>query len=219
MSNSTEDDEKLVDVPASRRDAWISRAVSAGAVVWCGLVLLFHFAAGAFQCGLDTSNCAVSASKNGIYQGVLIDEEYRTWADTSFSVAFASRRSSRPVGGFATDAHGEYCIVWAHERITPRAHVEDGGPSIQVDAPWRPLNGADPPPGCDAGDEGIPWNRGDDLQNTPQFFSVPVVIVPAAALLLLALLIRRTPWTSLCRRGGLALTAVGTLLTAILWSL
>ena len=137
--------------------------------------------------------------------------------DTSFSVAFESRRRAHPreVGGFSTDAHSNYCIVWAQERITPFVHLDDGS-EITIDVPWQPLNGAEAPPNCQTGDRGIPWNRADDLKSTPQFVSVPAVVLPGVALLLFGLIVRGTP-ARRARMAGLVLTLASTLLAATLW--
>ena len=133
----------------------------------------------------DTSYCAESRAKNGLYRGVLTDRRDRTVTSAPFTVAFESRRDERDVAGFSTDAQGRYCIVWAEERITPLAHVDGSQPRIE--APWRPLNGARPPHGCQAGDGGIPWNRADDLGSSVQFLALPAIAILSAILLLVGL--------------------------------
>jgi hypothetical protein len=198
------------------RPAWVYHGLSLAALVWCGVVLLFHWAAGAFACGWDTSYCAQSRDKDGLYRGVLVDRQGRTVTNTPFTVGFESRRNAEPgeVGGFSTDSAGRFCILWAQERITPSISL-DGAPEGSIQG-WEPLNGSDPPLGCQAGDEGIPWNRADDLKTSPQFMSVPALAVPAAALLLVALLGGRTG-TQRLRQAGFALTFASTLLAVILW--
>lgn len=201
----------------SKPGKWAGRGVCLAALVWCGFVLLFHWAAGGFACGMDTSYCAQSRDKNGVYRGVFVDGQGRTLTDTAFSVAFESRRGARPrdVSGFSTDAHGRYCIIWAQERITPSAHV--GGSEWSIRDPWQPLNGASPPPGCQAGDQGIPWNRADDLTTSAQFLAVPAVAVPGVVLLLVALVLGGAPTARNPRTAGIALTVASTLLAALLW--
>ncbi len=194
------------------------RAACLAALVWCALVLFVHWAASAFACGWDTSYCANSRDKNGLYTGVLVDRQGRRLTETSFSVLFESRRDADPrdVDGFSTDARGRYCIVWAQESVTPFARVD--GYETSIDVPWEPLNGDDAPPGCQAGDNGIPWNRADDLKTSAQFIALPALAGPAMILLLVGLVVgaRRPAWP---RTAGLALTAASTLLAAVLWLL
>jgi hypothetical protein len=149
---------------------------------------------------------------------VLVDRQHRALSDSPFSVAFESRRSANPreVGGFSTDSRGRYCIVWAEERITPSA-VLDRRSEVGIDAPWHALNGSARPPGCQAGDHGIPRNRADDLKSSTQFVAVPAVTLPAMALLLLGLVLGRRPAGRYTRTAGLVVTLAGTLLAAALW--
>jgi hypothetical protein len=53
----------------------------------------------------------------------------------------------RETGGFSTDAYGHYCIVWAQEEVL-FVHVAGvaGDGAVTFTDPWKPLNGADPPP-------------------------------------------------------------------------
>jgi hypothetical protein len=201
----------------SQRKTWVHRAVCLVALVWCGFVLLFHWVAGAFACGFDTSYCAYSHDKNGIYQGVLVDRRGRTLTDTTFTVAFESRRRAHPrdVSGFSTDAQGRYCIVWAQERDTPFAQFDSSETTIEQ--PWRALNGAQPPPGCQSGDQRIPWNRANDLTSSAQFLAVPAIVVPGAVLLLVAVALGAAPSGRRARSAGLLLSAASTALTALLW--
>jgi hypothetical protein len=201
----------------SKARKWAVLGVCLAALAWCGFVLFFHWVAGALACGWDTSYCAQSRDKNGVYRGVLVDRHARTVTGTAFSVAFESRRSARPrdVSGFSTDAQGRFCIVWAQESITPFLHVDGSVTSIRD--PWQPLNGANPPPGCQAGDQGIPWNRADDLTSSAQFLAVPAVAGPGMVLLLVALVLGGAPTARRPRTAGLALTVASTLLAALLW--
>jgi hypothetical protein len=186
--------------------------VCAVTLLWCGVVLLLHWAAGAFACGWDTSYCAQGRAKDGVYRGVLVDAGDRTLANTAFAVTFASRLTAPAVRGFTTDARGAYCVVWAEERIVPFI-TAGSSPTLPTDVPWEPLRGAAPPAGCQSGDRGIPWNRSDDLQRTPQYISVFAVVLPGVALLLLGLV----RGTRRARHGGLGLAFAGTLLAAALW--
>jgi hypothetical protein len=182
----------------------------------CGFVLLVHYFFGGIACSFDTSYCAMTRHKDGLYRGVLRDRQGNVLADTPFTVRFESRRNERrrDVGGFRSDGQGRFCIVWPSEEITPFIEL-DGTDAIHT--PWVSLGRQAPPPGCQPGDAGIPWNRSDDLESTIQFRSVPALLVPAAALLVLAFLFRMEGAGKLLQRGGLALTAAGTVLAAVLW--
>jgi hypothetical protein len=182
------------------------------ALMWAVLVLLVHWAAAGLACGWDTSNCATSHDKNGLYQGVLDERRGEPFTNTPFTVAFESRRHAHPreVAGFSTDAEGRYCIVWAQERITPFAHVADLTRPIR--GARQPLNGTDPPPGCQTGDQAIPWNRADDLRRSLQFLSVPAAVVPGMILLLVGLV-----GGASSRRAGVVLILTGTAVAALLW--
>jgi hypothetical protein len=192
------------------------------ALVWCGVVLLFHFAAGAFACESDGSGCAHSRHKNGVYEGMLVSRGNEKWFSTAFSVSFESRRDVLPreTGGFSTDADGHYCIVWAQEEEL-FVHVAGvaGDGAVTFTDPWQPLNGADPPPDCQTSDQGVPWNRAQDLMSSPEFLALPALAVPAAALLLVALLLEGAPKARLARTAGLVLTAASSGLAVLLWLL
>jgi hypothetical protein len=193
----------------TKQRRWTGRVVCLVAVAWCGFVLLAHWTIAGLACASDTSDCAKSRGKNGVYTGVLRDDHGRPLRNRSFSVAFASRRGLDPVSGFHTDAKGRYCIVWASERIVPFVSVDDGSSAPRgIDGDWRPLAGARPPAGCEAGDAGIPWPRADDATTSWQFRTVPAVVAVAVGLLLVALL----RGGARVRRTGLALTLAGTLL-------
>jgi len=199
---------------------WGTVACLAG-LVWGAVVLVVHLAGGALVCNprtTENSSCAHSHAKNGIYQGVLGagSSQGRARASTAFTVHFSSRRDAhRDVSGFTTDAQGGYCIVWAEERSTPVASYDDTVASIKAD--WRPLAGAKPPTGCQAGDRGIPWNRADDLRHTPQYVAGLILTLAGMALLLLALVLRNAPSAWWLRTAGLSVTAASTLLVALLW--
>jgi hypothetical protein len=192
------------------------------ALVWCGVVLLFHFAAGAFACESDGSGCALSRHKNGVYEGMLVSRGNEKWLNTAFSVSFESRRDARPreTGGFSTDATGHYCIVWAQEEVW-FVHVAGvaGDGAVRFSDPWQPLNGADPPPDCQTSDQGVPWNHAQDLMSSPEFLALPALAVPAVALLLIALLLEGAPKARHARAVGLVLTVASTGLAVLLWLL
>jgi hypothetical protein len=201
----------------SDHNLWVRRGVCLAAVGWCGVVLAAHWFAGTTACAWDTSYCALSHHKNGVYRGVLADPMGGAPPNASFTVTFESRRDADPrdVGGFSTDTHGSYCIVWALERITPFAHI--GGADRRIDGHWQPLRGVKPAPSCQRGDQGIPWNRGSDLKSSPQFASVFAVALPTMGLLLIGLWVPRGRVALLVCAAGLALTVATTLLAAILW--
>ena len=168
---------------------------------WCLVLPLPHWVASAFSCGFDTSYCAESRHKNGLYRGVLVDQQGRRLTNMPFSVDFETRRGREGpslVDGFATDGFGNYCVVWARERIIPRAYVDERYVA-GIDGRWEPLNGSGPPRGCQEGDEGIPWNRADDRASSPQFISVFVLTLTSIALLLVGLGSDRRHLRGACR--------------------
>ena len=77
------------------------------AAVWCSFVLLAHIAAAAISCSGDTSSCATTRHKTTVFQGHL------TYDNTPFEIVATGVGM---VGGFRTDAHGRYCIVWNARR-------------------------------------------------------------------------------------------------------
>ena len=210
-------------VTSSRRSGRrfaIGVGASVFAVAWSVFALLAHWMLGFLSCGLDTSYCAHSREKNGIYAGVLRDRRGDPVTDSRFRVTFESRHRSRPgpVGGFSTDRTGHYCIVWASERITPFFEADDGARGA-IEDPWRPLNGAAPPRGCQPGDQGIPWNRADDLERSPQFVSVAAIGFASIALLLVGLVRNRARFAGRVRALGVALAVAMTIVGAVLWFL
>src|SRR4051794_34096168 len=131
-----------------------ARAVCGAGLVWCIAVVAVHWGTASLGCAFDTSNCAYTHEKNGVYEGVL-RHRGRALENRRFSVAFESRSGEDDVAGFRTDADGRYCIVWADERITPFASTA-GAADIALRG-WRETS--DPGPRCQTADEGIPWNR------------------------------------------------------------
>src|ERR1044072_1262819 len=101
----------------------MGRAPSIAALVCCGAFLFVRWMLGQIACGTDTSDCAESAVKDVIYRGSLERAAGSALANTAFTVEFASRRDTSRVGGFVPDDRGNYCILWARERITPYVYV------------------------------------------------------------------------------------------------
>jgi hypothetical protein len=193
----------------SNRRIWAGRAICVAALAWTAAVLFAHWMLASLTCAWDTSYCAHTREKNGIYQGVLVDSNDQPIAGTPFTVAFASRRDGRDVGGFSSDGDARYCIVWARERITPFVHFASGR-ETSIRGPWRPLHGPNPPPGCQSGDRGIPWDRADDLKSAPQFLLVAVLGFATMGLLLLGLALGRVRAATRVRGLGVAMTIVAT---------
>jgi hypothetical protein len=54
---------------------WVPRAICAAGLVWCAVVVAFHWLAGSLACALDTSYCAFSHEKDGVYAGILRDAD------------------------------------------------------------------------------------------------------------------------------------------------
>ena len=184
-------------------------------LLWCGFALLLHVAFfGAFTCHADGSNCAFSHVKDGVYRGVLADDQGRPLTAATFTVGFESRSGLRDVGGFSTDAAGRYCIVWPSERIAPYARV--AGATYPIEAEWAPLNGAAPPRGCRPGDAGIPWNRADDFLDRWQYGSAFAALVAAMAVLGFALGFSATGRLD---KAGIGLAAAATAYAAAIWLL
>jgi hypothetical protein len=201
----------------SRSSALGLRIVCALAIAWCALVLVAHAFAGAISCGWDTSYCAQTHTKNGVYRGILRDNQGAAVASTRFTVSFESRRGRPAVEGFATDAHGGYCIVWAQERIVPFANA--GDELIPIPDPWESLERAGPPAGCQSGNAGIPWDRADDLSTRAPYRAVQVFALAAVALLAIGLVAgTRRGGRGACA-AGLGLAGVSTALTAAQWFL
>lgn len=208
------------DQNASPQRRSVLHAFTGFVLVGCIVVLFVRGLAAASACGGwgggDTTTCAYSRAKNGTYQGRLLTASGARLRNYAFSVSFPSRRSSRPasVHGFSTDAQGGYCILWAQEHGQP--YVDSIGKALAL---WQPLNGGRAPPGCQSGEEGIPWNQAEDLQGSPQYFAVFWILVPAIVLLLAALIIGTVPAARWPRAIGFALAAVGTALAIAFWPL
>ena len=187
-----------------------ARVLYAVGLVWCVLVVAVHWGAASLACAFDTSNCAYGHDKNGVYEGLLRNGD-RALTNRSFTVAFASRSDKPTAGPFRTSRNGDYCVVWANERITPFARARGGGDVALRD--WHETS--DPPAGCQSADEGIPWNRADDRMSRPQFI-VPIVLGAIAAVLLLVGLVGGATRRR-AGRAGLVLALVTTAAVAAVW--
>ena len=197
--------------------ARLSPYVVAFVVTAVALVLLFDASRAGFACGTDTSYCAKTTERNGIYTGTLRDPADRPVVNTEFDVHFASRGSERPRVTFTTDERGRYCILWPHEAVLPSTHVTGattGGPSL---GGWLPLEDAAPPPGCQTGDAGVPWHRAEDFASGWQFLT----LLGLAALALVALVAGAANWLGRGRfwaRLAVTLTAVALVAHVWLWA-
>ncbi len=158
-----------------------------------------------FACAWDTSTCAESSEKNGVYEGVIGGIS----SPSVFMVEFGSRSSGDLVPLF-TDENGHYCLRWAEEDVatvrslTGSAISTSQGSSL---GSWRDLNGSDPPPDCQESFEGIPWRAAEDAETTWQYWLLLVLPAIAIVVLISALIGQRT-------RYGRGLFAAGCLLVA-----
>jgi hypothetical protein len=158
------------------------RGVVATVVIAVALMLLFDASRAATACSQDTSYCAATTERNGIYTGTLSGSDGRPAANTHFEVLFASRGLERPRVRFTSDARGRYCILWPEEQVFPSSDATQQHRVANVGA-WLPLDDRPPPRGCQVGNEGVPWQRAEDLASSWQFFML--VGLPALALALL----------------------------------
>lgn len=186
------------------------------------LLGLAHLTFAGLGCFGDTSTCAQSVEKTGVIEGTLLTQNGDLYRSSEFEVEFASRENRSPVT-FHTDAEGRYCIHWASERSYPSAAAptgeplvgnEDGDPELLS---WRELNGADPPPGCEEGDAGVPWNRADDAESTWQYWLLIALPLAAIAALAAALIGRRTPYALRLFASGGLLFAANLIVFVVLW--
>lgn len=157
-------------------------------IVGAVLLGLAHFTFVGFSCFGDTSECAQSVDKDGYYEGTLRYLDGRLYRSAEIEVEFASRRNDSAVS-FETDPNGHVCVVWANERVYPKAKTPTGEPlvgsgSVSELAPWNELNGRDPPPGCQESSKGVPWNQADDAESTWQNWLL--ILLPLASIGLLA---------------------------------
>lgn len=198
-----------------RQRTYRSIALCVAGVLWCGFLVLGVLFGAAFACSTDTSYCAESREKNGVYAGVLVDDRGRVLRDAKLTVWFESRDDEPPVRDFTTDARGRYCFVWASERSIPDVEARTADATIpshrvRSTANWRSLRGANPPAGCQTTDARIPWMRADDASDSPEFVITLLVPMLSGAVLLLGL--GRGRFGTLCRRVGTVLTLASTVL-------
>lgn len=187
-----------------------------------GMALL-HSLATSFSCAWDTSNCAHSSEKDGVYEGTLRTLDGDPYRSSEFDVGFGSR----PIGDkitFRTDARGRFCIVWSAERVVPSATTPSGYPLVGRDGEnipglggFRDLEGRDPPPDCQESDEGIPWNRSDDADSTWQYWLLLLLPLAAIAFLVAAVAMRGSFYASRLLVLGASLLAANLVAGAILW--
>jgi hypothetical protein len=137
------------------------------------LVLAWNFVNGNLACDTDTAYCAITRAKNGYYGASV------AWVKKGdrVDVAFESLRHGNGVS-FDVAVSGYVCIIWAHERIYPRAAVN--GRSVKL--VWQTDT---PLPGCHRSKTEIPWNRADGVTSRWQY--TVLIALPALALALLAL--------------------------------
>jgi hypothetical protein len=162
-----------------------------------------------FACAWDTSTCAKSNEKNGVYEGVMRAATGEPYGFSAFMVEFGSRGGDDLVP-VLTDESGRYCIRWAEEDVA--AVRSPGGAVISTSGgsflgSWRDLNGSDPPPDCQESFEGIPWRAAEDAETTWQYWLLLVLPALAIVVLIAALIGQRT-------RYGRVLFVTGGLLVA-----
>lgn len=193
-------------------------------VLGAALAFVHHFGT-ALSCGTDTSNCAESTEKNGVYAGVLRDLDGAVYRSAGFEVAFESRsREDLPKVHLRTDGRGRYCVVWPRERVVPFPSDEAGTLLSGRDEPliglgdWRDLEGADPPPGCEETDAGIPWNRADDAESSWQYWLLLALPITAALAAAMALATQRTRLGRPLLLTGSALFVADLAIGAVLWN-
>jgi hypothetical protein len=190
--------------------------VVAFVVIAVALMLLFDASRAATACSQDTSYCAATTEKNGLYTGTLRGRDHRPAANTKFEVVFASRGLERPRVTFTSDARGRFCILWPEEAVFPSSDATTAHQGANPRA-WLPLDDRPPPRGCQEGDAGVPWQRAKDLASSWQFFT----LVGLSALALALLVAGAANWW---RRGRLwarlavTLTAVALLAHVWLWA-
>lgn len=191
-------------------------------ILAAALLALAHLFFVGFACSGDTSECAQSTAKNGYYEGTLRDLDGRPYRSAEFEVSFASREDDDEVT-FETDASGHYCIRWANERVYPSARTPSGEPLIGSDtgipnlAPWNESGLFGAPADCQESGEGIPWNRADDADATWQSWLLTLLPLASIALLLIALLGRRSRHAARLFGGGALLFGADLVAFVVLW--
>jgi hypothetical protein len=191
-------------------------------IVAAALVGFAHLFFVGFACSGDTSECAQSSKKNGVYEGTLSYPDGRLYRSAEFEVAFASRKNESDLT-FETDAQGHYCIRWANERTYPTATTPageplagsgTGGPSL---GPWDELSFFGAPTDCEEGSGGVPWNRADDAESTWQSRLLILLPLASIAAMIAALLGRRSRYALRLFVAGGTLFAADLLAFVVLW--
>lgn len=202
-------------------------ALAAAMIVMAAALALLQFVAIGLSCAWDTSYCAASVDKNGVYEGTLTLDGH-PYRSSEFEVAFESRRNL-PRVSFRTDERGHYCVRWASEAVVPYASTPGGEmlsnqaadvpgePSAEGLGDWRDLEGREPPPGCEEGDAGIPWNRAKDATTTWQYWLLIVLPLAAIVALVSALIAWRRRYARWLVTSGGLLLAVDLIAGAVLW--
>jgi hypothetical protein len=187
------------------------------------LLLLFNWAAASLVCSQDTSYCAESTEKDGIYRGELINSDGSPAANREFTVSFQSREYE-PDLAFTTDANGAFCIRWAQESITP--HVQEADLLIADPSSEYPdsritdfKESTAGPPDCQSSDARIPWHNAENLKSSWQYVLMMGLAAGAALLFLLALLRAREPSSATVARIGGALLGGAILATVLGWTI
>jgi hypothetical protein len=183
------------------------------------LLLLFNWAAASLVCSQDTSYCAESTDKDGIYRGELVNRDGSPAANTEFTVSFQSRENE-PDLAFMTDANGAFCFRWAQESITP--HVQES--DLLIPDPEFPdtritdfKESTAGPPDCQSSDARIPWHNAETLKSSWQYVLMMGLAAGAALLFLLALLRAREPSSAAVGWIGGALLGAAVLATVLGW--
>ena len=190
-------------------------------IVAAAAVLLGHFASSGFSCFWDTSTCASSTEKSGVYEGALLTQDGRPYRSSPFTVEFGSRAGEDDVP-FRTDEEGRYCIHWADEE-TASVRGPDGVllsnelGYTSLDG-WRDLGGRDPPPGCQESFLGVPWSGAEDKESTWQYWLMALLPVAAILALIAALISWRAPRALFFLRSGAVLFAADLVALVIFWS-
>jgi hypothetical protein len=148
-------------------------------------------------CSGDSSQCASSSDKNGVYEGTVVRQDGVPFRSGTVLVEFASRSSvGEPRVAFHTDDRGLICFRWANEALYPKLFTQSGAPlfaryqgyAYASEGPaaslgeWRDLEGRSPPPRCGSSDAGIPWYRAGDASG--QWQAWLLLALPFAAFLL-----------------------------------
>lgn len=195
--------------PASNTRRRLGRLAATLALLWAVVVLLADVFGGYSQCGGDTSSCVSTRHKTIVYQGAL------PFVNQPFEVDFPSltQAGGGRVGGFRTDSHGRYCIVWAPEGGT---FVINGSENYGYFYNGEALHGP-PPAGCQSGDENVPWWRARDLTSSWQYFTVIGAALLTMAVLLVGISGGRSRLATRARATGLALSLASTVLLVVVW--